>query len=308
MDQSPISGMQDSRRNLFLARITVWYLIIWMKIGFHISKHKGFDAALRYARRLDCDVVQIFLKNPRSWTEKSFKTEDIEAFKRLSNKVPVFAHLSYLPNLARIDIDERNIKGFLHEATLCRELGIRAMVVHCGSREDRTEGIKMVATAINEVIKVSDILILIENSSGQGNSIGKDISELLKIYALIARKGYVSLCLDTAHIFQAGYDIRIKKVWDNLITEIDMLFGKEKIGLIHLNDSKTGLGTRTDRHWHIGRGQIGLFAFREILNDKRIAHIPCIMETPDMGKMDKENMKTVRSLISPLISGSLRER
>lgn len=187
---------------------------------------------------------------------------------------------------------------------LCRELGIRAMVVHCGSREDRAQGIKMAATAIDEAIKASGILIMIENSSGQGNSICKDISELSKIYALIARKGYVSLCLDTAHIFQAGYDIRIKGAWDNLITEIEMLFGKEKVGLIHLNDSKTGLGTRIDRHWHIGRGQIGLLAFREILSNKRIAHIPCIMETPNMGKMDEENMKTVRSLLSPLVPGS----
>jgi apurinic endonuclease APN1 len=275
-----------------------------MKIGFHISKNKGFDGVLRQAMRLGCDVVQIFLKNPRSWIEKRFKAEDIEAFKRLSDKIPVFAHLSYLPNLAKIDIDEKNIKGFLQEALLCRELGINAMVVHCGSREDRRQGIEMTATAIDEAIKVSGISILIENSSGQGNGIGKDISELSKIYASIARKECVSLCMDTAHIFQAGYDIRIKGAWDNLITEIDKLFGKEKIGLIHLNDSKTGLGSRIDRHWHIGRGQIGLLAFKEILNNRRITHIPCIMETPNMGRMDEENMETVRSLLSPLVSGS----
>jgi len=275
-----------------------------MKIGFHISIAGGFGQAHREAKRLHCDVIQIFVKNPRSWAQKSWQDEEVEAFGRLLSGIPVFAHLSYLPNLAKIDEDERHIKGFIHEVRLCCELGIPAIVVHCGSRKEREKGIAMTAQAVNEVLERFDIRILLENASGQGSSIGRNISELAGIYERVERKEKVFLCLDTAHLFQSGYDIRQKRIWNGLIGDIDRNIGKGKIMFFHLNDSSTAVGSRVDRHWHIGKGELGIEFFRFLLNDKRFAHLAGVMETPKMGKMDVKNMKVMRSLLSPLVSRS----
>jgi len=274
------------------------------KIGFHISIAGGFDEARREAKRLRCEVVQIFVKNPRSWAQKSWRDEEVEAFKRLSSEIPVFAHLSYLPNLAKIDGDERHMKGFIHEVRLCCELGIPAIVVHCGSREEKEKGIAMAAQAVNRVLEGFDIQVLLENASGQGSSIGRNVDELAGIYGGIARKDKVFLCLDTAHLLQSGYDIRRKSVWNGLIGDIEGGIGKGKIMFFHLNDSSTAAGSRVDRHWHIGKGELGIEFFRLLLNDKRFAHLAGVMETPKMGKMDIRNMKVMRSLLSPLMSRS----
>jgi len=182
-----------------------------LKIGFHLPISKGFDWTLKEAIRLQCDVIQIFVKNPRSWTKKEWKNEEIDDFKVLSDTVPVIAHLSYLPNLAKIDLDERHMNGFMHEVELCRQLGIDNLVIHCGSRANKEKGVKMVAEAINRAHEEYDISIVLENSSGQGESIGNNIDELLQIYECTRHKHKVFLCIDTAHIYQAGYDIRTKR-------------------------------------------------------------------------------------------------
>ncbi|OPY71557.1 MAG: putative endonuclease 4 [Syntrophorhabdus sp. PtaU1.Bin050] len=275
-----------------------------LRIGFHVSTAKGFDWTLREAERLGCEVVQIFLKNPRAWAEKVLMDADLESFKRLSRSLPVFAHLSYLPNIAKIDVDERHMRGFLHEIDLCKRLGVHAMVVHCGSRPQRDEGIRAASQAINRALEEFDISIFLENSAGQGHWIGETIDELSAIYQGVKDRERVSLCLDTAHLFAAGYDIRAWEVWDCLIREVDSRFGPHKIGLFHLNDSKTDLGKRIDRHWHIGRGKIGLNAFRNIVNDLRLKNLMGVMETPKVDNMDEENIKIMRSLLSPLMSRS----
>ena len=265
---------------------------------------RGFDRTLKEAKQLHCDVVQIFLKNPRSWERKVWKDEDIEAFRRLHREIPVFGHLSYLPNLAKIDEDERNLKGFVHEVELCGELGLDRLVVHLGSRADRKTAIGMIAKAINYVLERYDIRLFLENSSGQGASIGKSAEELAGVYKKIDRKEKVFICIDTAHLFEAGYDIRIKKIWKAFICYIEERVGEDKIRFFHLNDSKTPSGSCVDRHWHIGKGEIGIGFFRSLLNDKRFVHLAGAMETPKMGKMDKENMRIMRSLLPPLMSRS----
>lgn len=275
-----------------------------MKIGFHISIAKGFDWSLREANRLGCEVVQIFVRNPRSWAQKSWTEADREAFGRLSDSIPVIAHLTYLPNLAKIDEDEKHMKGFIYEAELCTGLGIDTIIIHCGSHQNKTKGIEMVSKAINHVILKFGIHILIENSAGQGNSIGKNLTELFRIYNHVENKENVSLCLDTAHLFASGYDIRTPESWSVLIEEINGRFGQNKIGFFHFNDSKTGLGSRVDRHWHIGKGSIGADAFKNILNDLRFENLKGVMETPKFDNMDEENMKLMRSLLSPLVPGS----
>jgi deoxyribonuclease IV len=272
-----------------------------MKIGFHLSIGKGFAETQKQARRLGCEAVQVFVKNPRAWKGKEWGEEEREACRRLGAEFTLFAHLSYLPNLARIDGDRKNLEGLLAEAEICGQLGIDSLVVHLGSRQDREKGCAVTAEAINRVLSEYPISILMENSSGQGNSVGRDIAELVAIYQAVAFRERVSLCLDTAHLHEAGYDLSDPSALDGIIGEVEGAFGPGKIGLFHLNDSKTGVGSRVDRHWHIGRGSIGLEAFRILVNDKRFAHLCGVMETPKMGMMDEENMKTMRSLLSTLV-------
>jgi len=270
-----------------------------------MSVAKGFDWTLKEAKRLKCDVIQIFLKNPRSWEKKVLRDEEIVAFSRLTQEVPVIGHLSYLPNLARIDEDERNLEGLIHEAGLCETLGIDRLVVHCGSRPNSKKGVRMAAEAVNRVLQQHDVTVLLENSAGQGQAIGRNIEELAAICEKIDRSDKVLLCVDTAHLFESGCDVRVRKTWRGFLAEVDRNLGRDKIGFFHLNDSKTSLASGVDRHWHIGKGEIGVGFFRFLLNDKRLAHLGGVMETPKMGKMDEENMRTMRSLLSPLMSRSL---
>ncbi len=297
--QKPVPAVPDC--SLF----TVLLRRLILKIGFHLSISNGFDQTLKHAKSLRCETVQIFLKNPRSWEKKKWKDEDISAFQRLQREMAVFGHLSYLPNLAKIDENERNLHGFVHEVKLCRDLGLDRLVVHLGSRADKTKGITAIARGINYVLERYDIKQFLENSSGQGASIGKDNEEITMVYEKIDRKENIFICIDTAHLFEAGHNIKIKKVWNVFIDDLEERLGKGKIGLFHLNDSRTLSGSHVDRHWHIGKGEIGINFFRFLVNNKRFAHLEGVMETPKMGNMDKENMRTMRSLLSPLMSRSL---
>lgn len=274
-----------------------------MKIGFHLPISKGFDATLREANRLGCEAVQIFLKNPRGWGKKRWREEDIEKFSALKSAVSVYAHLSYLPNIARSNEDARNMDGFLHEASLAEELGVEYLVVHCGSHPDQDKGVEIAARTIDRALDRFDISILLENAAGQGNTLGRNIPALGRIYSAVQQKEKVYLCLDTAHIYESGYDIRQWRTWARIVREIDEhLDGR--ILFFHLNDSKTTLGSNSDRHWHIGQGQIGLKAFKLLFKVEKFAHLAGVMETPKVGNMDYENMRAMRSLLSPLVSRS----
>jgi deoxyribonuclease IV len=271
-----------------------------MKIGFHLPISKGFDTTLKEARRLGCEVVQIFVKNPRSWTQKEWREDELKKFAALRSAAQVYAHLSYLPNIARTHEDARNFDGFLHEAFPASKLGIESLVIHCGSYEDQRKGVEVAARTIDRVLEECDISILLENAAGQGNALGKDIPSLGRIYKAVSQKDRVYLCLDTAHIFQSGYDIRQGKTWARIVNEIDEYF-RGRVRLFHLNDSKTPLGSNSDRHWHIGQGHVGLHAFRLLFRVQKFAHLAGVMETPKVGNMDDENMRVMRSLSSPLM-------
>ncbi len=275
-----------------------------MRIGFHLPIARGFEHTHREARRLGCEIAQIFVKNPRSWAPKSWSDGSRQAFARLFFDLPVIAHLSYLPNIARSDEDARNLEGLLHEAELCADLGIGWLVVHCGSREDAAAGIEVAAGSVREVLRGSPTSILLENSAGQGKVIGKSIGELAQIFEAVGDPKRVGFCLDTAHLFESGYDVRRRSVWAKIIDELAGRCGPESVKFFHLNDSKTPLGSAADRHWHIGKGEIGSACFRYLINEKKLAHLGGVMETPKMGNMDEENMRTMRSLLSPLVSGS----
>jgi apurinic endonuclease APN1 len=275
-----------------------------VKIGFHLPISKGFAWTHREATRLGCEVVQIFVKNPRSWAEKILSDEDRESFLRLFQDIPVVAHLSYLPNLAKIDEDPRHLKAIFHEAALCTQLGVDRLIMHCGSRKERKRGMANVAQAVDRLLGAFGISVMLENAAGQGDSLGTSIAELGEIYRGISDKSRVTLCLDTAHIFEAGYNVRSKLVWKRILREARDHLGPEALGFFHLNDSKTPLGSNVDRHWHIGQGKIGLAAFRYLLNEQKFAHLGGVMETPKMGNMDDVNMKAMRLLLPPLVPGS----
>jgi deoxyribonuclease IV len=274
-----------------------------VKIGFHLPISQGFEHTRKEAARLGCEVVQIFVKNPRSWIEKTWKDKDRETFRALFHNLPVVAHLSYLPNIAKCDLDPKNRLGLFHEAGLCTGLGINTMVVHCGSRDDRKKGLEVVAQTINDLLAQFPLTLLVENSAGQGNALGRDIEELLSIHEMIGDRRRAGFCLDTAHLFESGYDVRKRTVWRDIMSRIDGRCGTDAVRFFHLNDSKTTLGSRVDRHWHIGRGEIGRGCFRYLLREKQLAHLGGVMETPKMGNMDEENMSAMRSLLSPLVSG-----
>ena len=276
-----------------------------MHIGFHLPIGQGLEHTYREAMDLGCETVQIFVKNPRSWTRKSWADKDREAFPRLFGNLPVVAHLSYLPNIARADEEPRNKAGLMHEAELCTEIGIKRLVVHCGSREDADKGIAVAARSVREVIRNYPITILLENSAGQGNVIGKSTEELARIFEAMDDGDKVGFCLDTAHLFESGYDVREPDVWGKIFGDLDRRCGAESVKFFHLNDSKTAVGSAVDRHWHIGKGEIGAACFRYLINEKKLAHLGGVMETPKMGNMDEENMKTMKSLLSPLVSGPL---
>jgi apurinic endonuclease APN1 len=274
-----------------------------MRIGFHLPVSKGFDHTLGEARRLGCEVCQIFVKNPRSWSEKNLTDREIEAFGRLSAQLPVVAHLSYLPNIAKSDEEPRNLRGLIHEARLASELGIGRMVVHCGSREDTKKGIEVAAMSVSEVLLRTPITVLLENAAGQGKALGRSADELARIFEMVGGTERVGFCLDTAHLFEAGYDVRRRLTWRTLMRHLEARCGSGSIAFFHLNDSKTPVGSAVDRHWHIGKGEIGPGCFRYLINEKKLAHLGAVMETPKTGNMDEENMKTMRGLLSPLVSG-----
>ena len=273
-----------------------------MKIGFHLPISKGFEWTRKEATRLGCEVIQIFVKNPRSWGEKRLADEECQLFLRLFHDLPVVAHLSYLPNLAASDEDGRSLRAFMHEAELACEVGIGSLVVHCGSREDILKGIDAVARSVSRVLARLPLSLLLETSAGQGKAIGKSVDELARIHRAIGAPDRVGFCLDTAHLFEAGYDVRRRPVWRSIASELENRCGESSIRFFHLNDSKTPMASAVDRHWHIGKGEIGLGAFRYLVNDKKLAHLGGVMETPKMGKMDERNMKVMRSLLSPLVS------
>jgi deoxyribonuclease-4 len=273
-----------------------------VKLGFHLSISKGFEHAFMEVKRLGCECVQIFVKNPRSWNKKSWSEEEIYLFNERFSKIPVFSHLSYLPNLAMGR--EKDLSGFFEEIELSLTLGIQSIVVHLGSNPDKKDGLEKASSAINRALEFYPINILLENSSGQGNSIGSNIDEISRIFERLKVIDRVKMCLDVAHLFQAGIDIRDKTIWEDFLSSTYEALGNEKIGLIHLNDSKTDLGSRIDRHWHIGLGKMGLNTFSHIINEPTFKDLCAIMETPEMGKMDHVNMMTARSLLLPLMPHS----
>ncbi|MFN6945290.1 MAG: deoxyribonuclease IV [Cytophagaceae bacterium] len=274
-----------------------------MLLGAHCSISGGLENACKEAGQLNMNCLQIFTKNQRQWREKEIKPDEAETFKleMKRNKILVaYSHTTYLINLAAADIEirEKSIISLAAELIRCDVLDIPYAVLHPGSNRDISpkdaikriaEGLKMVFSHTRE-LKSS---ILLENTAGQGSSIGRNFEQINEIIEL-TEEDSIGMCFDTCHAFAAGYPIHTQEGFDTTFEEIDKTVGLHRLKGFHLNDSKGSLGSRLDRHEGIGKGQIGLLPFQNIM--KNFSDTPKFIETPKENDMDKVNLQIIRGL------------
>ena len=280
-----------------------------MKFGAHMSTSGGVWKALQRGRSIQCEVVQVFVKNNMQWFGKPYAPEDVAAYAKESavdDFACVFGHTGYLINLGgpACDNRDRSLKSLIQEIELATQLGLPFLVLHPGAHlgAGETVGIKQIVAGMDEVFtatKRSPVRIALENTAGQGTCLGNKIEHLAAIFDGVKKPERLGLCLDTAHFFAAGYDIRTPKGWNAAIREVGSLIGLKQVLAFHLNDSKTDLGSRVDRHDHIGKGKIGREAFRHIVNDSRFKKHPGCLETPKSEDLheDVENLASLHSLV-----------
>ncbi len=278
-------------------------------LGAHTSIAGGVSNAVERAEKLGFTAMQIFTKNNNRWTAKPLEEKEINRFKNLlsqSNIGFVVAHDSYLINLCAKDkeILEKSRKAFIDELQRCELLEIPYLNFHPGAHGGmgEREGIKIIAESINlahAATKGFKVGSMLELTAGQGTNIGYKFEHIAEIIELVEEKERMSVCVDTAHIFAAGYDFRTPEAYEKTMRNFDEIIGLNKLRCFHMNDSKKELGSRVDRHEHIGKGFIGLRGFANIMNDKRLEKIPKILETPKGKEQleDVENLKVLRSLI-----------
>jgi deoxyribonuclease IV len=275
------------------------------QLGAHTSINGGVYNAVDLAEKLGFHAMQIFTKNNNRWHAKELSDEEIDTYKarlKTSNIKVVVAHDSYLINLCSKDTEmlNKSRESFLDELKRCELLGIHHLNFHPGAHMGlgESEAIKLIAESINVAHSKTEgykVTSMIETTAGQGSTIGYKFEHLRKIIDLIDEKERVTICIDTAHIFAAGYDIKDSKNYDNVINEFDNIVGIDRLKCLHMNDSKKPLGSKVDRHENIGKGFIGLEGFTNIMNDKRISHIPKILETPK-GKEQLEDLANLNIL------------
>jgi deoxyribonuclease-4 len=266
--------------------------------------------ALERAEAIKGECVQIFVKNNMQWFGRAPAAAEVERFveeRKRRKLASVFGHTGYLINLGAPASENRSksLESLAQEITFAGTLGLPFLVLHPGAHlgAGEEEGIRRIVAGLDEVFratKKSGVRLALENTAGQGSSLGNRFEHLAAIYDGVATPARLAVCLDTCHLFAAGYDIRTGKGWDRAIKQMDSLIGREQIAAFHLNDSKTAFDSRVDRHEHIGRGQIGLEAFRAIVNDGRFKKTPGCLETPKSKDLheDIENLATLRSLVA----------
>ncbi len=278
-----------------------------MLIGVHVSISGGLYLSLERGVEIGCTSIQIFTKNQMQWKAKSLSHQEIEKYQQsLANSSIsiVLAHDSYLINLGspEVDLRDKSRQAFLFEMERAEQLHIPYLIFHPGSHKGAGEeiGLKLIAESINYVhnrCPEYKLKLLLETSAGQGTNLGYTFKQLRQIIDMINEPGRVGVCLDTCHIFAAGYDIRNKSSYEESLKKFDQVIGIDKLYAIHMNDSQKELGSRIDRHEHIGNGQIGLEGFRLIMNDSTFKNIPKILETPGNLKKFKENLDLLTSLV-----------
>ena len=281
----------------------------------------GLPRAVERARAAGCDTLQIFTKSSGQWRARPLPDAEIAEFHRLSEKLdvrPVIAHASYLINLAAPAETLRRRSGAAlgEELDRAEALGLLGVVLHPGSYTTTTteEGLARIAAGIARVLADRPdqrTLLLLEHTAGQGTNLGHTFEQLETILNDVERSGpttRIGVCLDTCHLLAAGYDLSSDTGYVETMHQLETCVGLDRLRALHLNDSKTPLGSRVDRHTHIGSGHVGLSAFQRILTDPRLKHLPMVLETPkarsvrtaeiEPDAMDLENLRTLRNLMS----------
>ena len=283
-----------------------------MKIGCHISIAGGIDNSVKRAEELGCSTMQIFSKNASTWREKILKKDEVESFRenlKDSNINPVFIHTSYLINLASPseELYFKSINAFIEEMKRADLLlPVPYLIIHPGAHTGAGEeyGIQRIIRALNIILEKSTDLglktmILLENTAGSGTHLGYNFYQLKRMMEGAKDKKRMGICFDTCHAFAAGYNLSHQEGIKQTLEEFEKYIGLDKLKVIHLNDSKFPLGSRKDRHMHIGKGYIGLEGFKILVNHKYLKSLPFILETPKHDeKDDLKNIALVKSLVS----------
>jgi len=266
----------------------------------------GLAQALHRGRAAGCSIVQLFLKNQVQWAAKPLAEDQITEFKRAQAETGIrtaFAHASYLINLCSPAEAEwkRSVEALVDELERAEALGLPFVIVHPGSHKG--EGLKSGLTRSGRALRELErrtrgyrVRLLLENTAGAGNTVGSRFEELRAILDRASGPERFGVCLDTCHLFAAGYDIRTNAGYEETVQALDREIGVARVSAWHVNDAKKGLGSGLDRHEHIGKGEIGLEAFRALLNDPRFAACPMSLETPKDGDWDQKNLATLRGL------------
>lgn len=277
-----------------------------MRLGVHVPIAGGLLEAVEWAKRLGCTTMQIFSRSPRGGTPPVLDPELVERFdaaRRAAGLAPLAVHGPYIINLASPDAAmwQRSVRLYRDEYARASRLKAQYLVTHVGSHRGQGEeaGLERVAEALNRTLDgaPAGAMILLENTAGSGQGLGYRFEQLAAIRNAVAARERVGICLDTAHLFAAGYPIHTPDGLERTVDEFDRAVGLEHLKLIHLNDSKVPFDSRVDRHWHIGQGHIGAAAFRRIVTHRRLKDVPFILETPKSGDAeDRRNLATVRRL------------
>jgi deoxyribonuclease-4 len=277
-------------------------------LGAHESIAGGMFKAFDRAQSVGCESVQIFVKSNRAWAAKPLTDEDIDRFKARAEESgiqPAVGHASYLLNLGTPDEElwRKSRDVLILELQRCEALGVPYLVLHPGAHVGAREevGLTRVAQALGQVHAATpgfSAQILLETTAGQGTSLGYSFEHLAWLLSHTPEGERLGVCLDTCHVFAAGYELRTLEGYTDTIEIFDHVIGLDRLRVVHLNDSKGDLGSRKDRHEHIGKGRIGLGGFRHVMNDPRLAGLPGLLETPKGQDLreDRENLTTLRSL------------
>jgi len=282
-----------------------------MHFGAHCSTSGGLHTAIKRAVQIGASSCQVFVKSNMQWFGKLPEPEAVNRFTqdwKASGIGHVFGHTGYLINVAAPDSKNRetSLKSLTQEIQIAAAYGLPFLVLHPGAHLGSGEeaGITQAVAGLNEVFSATSttpVRIALENTAGQGSCLGHKLEHLGEIFSRVHEPKRLGICLDTAHFFAAGYDIRTAEGWDHAIETIAKLVGIRNLLAFHLNDSKTDLGSRVDRHAHIGQGKIGRDGFRNLLSDVRFKDHPGCLETPKSEDLheDIENLKVLRELSSP---------
>ena len=279
-----------------------------MILGAHVSAAGGVHNSPGNGLELGCQSIQIFTRNQRQWKAKPLADSEVEGFRQELKRSGIrstAAHASYLLNLGSPDpaVLARSREAFSQELERCRRLGLDFLVVHPGAHLGSGEpaGLRAVAGSLNRTLEQNREVrtrILLETTAGQGSHLGHRFEHLAEILSLLEESERVGVCVDTCHVFAAGYDLRDAAGYRRTLDELDRVVGLGRVKAFHLNDSKRELGSRVDRHEHIGEGRIGVEGFRLLVNDRRFARTPMILETPGGETHYGKNLNRLRQLIS----------